>query len=120
MLNDGVDWLMEQLLANEGESVVYRRGRISDTVSMVFSSPKTPLEDTNGVTFEHSGADFQCRVSDLTLSGSPITPARGDRIERTVNGQTKTYEVQPVIGEQPFTLIADQKFRIHTKLIKVV
>ena len=119
MLNDGVAWLMEQLLALEGEAVTYRRGTTTGSIGMIFSNPSTPQTDTKGITFQHSGADFQCRSADLMLSGAAITPAPGDKIDRTVSGQTQTYEVQPKgDGEQPYTLIAG-KFRIHTKLVKV-
>lgn len=115
MLKTGIAWALGQLLANEGETITYRRASVSTTLTMIFSSPRTQLQDGEGFTFEWQGADFQCRASDLKLSNVVTLPQRGDLIERIVNGATKTYEVQPVTGEQPYTLIADQKLRIHTK-----
>lgn len=133
LINEALDYLYETLHDPEiaGESVVYFRGASSVTVDAVLEkatvAPPSLLSiepgrldavQPNPKNIDH---DFSILAADLVLSGSPITPQRGDLIKRTFGGSTKVYELMSPTGGG---LIwewqdgYDKRYLIHAKYVR--
>jgi len=110
-------WLADQKIENESQSVTYRRAAASVTVSAVLAKKFFRLADGGVYVTER---DFLIRPADLVLSGSPATPAEGDRIDLVEGSATNRYEVLPAPDGQCYSLDPHRTFlRVHTKFIGV-
>jgi len=102
-----------------GGAVTYVRGGSSVSVT---AEPVIHDHDVD----EHAGArtklqfrDYLIAVADLVISGSPITPRSGDRIQETINGTAEQFQVMP-IGDSPaaeYTDTSATTWLIRTKYI---
>ena len=108
------------LRSNAGETVTYKRDSDSVTLTAVLGQTEFPFEQDDGEVVEFVSRDFIVAAADQVLSGSAITPASGDEIERTVDGATYTYEVMHPAGERPYRWSDPDRttFRVHTRLVE--
>lgn len=117
LLEVGGAWLADMALTHLAREIVYKRG--SQTVSVSAATGRTDwdVEAESGVVERIESRDFFIRASDLVLSGSVVTPARGDIIKETISGTTHLYEVNAPAGEDVYTYGTHGKdiLRIHTK-----
>lgn len=114
MLKTGVAWLDKQRKAHMSSPAVYRRA--GDFVSIRATTGTAEYEQENpgdGISRSFNERDFLVSAADLLLSGAPVEPQRGDRID--VDG--KTYEVNSDGAAPPWEW-SDRfqtVYRIHTK-----
>lgn len=103
-----------------GESVVYRAGSISITIAdAVLGSTDYESTTEAGVKLRSKVTDYLIFVERLVSSGQSIEPTPGHRIEHTVAGSKRTYEVQRV-GDEPCYRFAGpvrDRYRIHVREI---
>ena len=88
------DSLADMLKADEGESVVYRRGANTVTIQAVHPQKSDDIVDESGVVVTVRSRDFILFSADLVLNGLVEKPKRGDTIE----WDGGVYEVLPVDG----------------------
>jgi hypothetical protein len=111
---------LELARAAAGRAVSYRRGAAS--VALVAIRGRTPYEavTARGATETLVSTDYLVQASELVLSGSVTQPARGDRIDEVIGGQTVTHEVLPVSpNDQPFSPMDPDAtwLRVHTRKV---
>lgn len=102
-----------------GGTVTYRRGATTGSVNAAVGKTDFQAADGDQTLVTWSSVDFLIAVAELLLAGNPIEPAAGDRIERTIAGQTVIHEVTAPPGE-PVLAFSDPghtQYRIHTKRI---
>jgi hypothetical protein len=115
----GVDWLHEKRKQNLVESVVYRRGTLSETLDATILRAGSVSEEF-GLIIDSREQDFLVDFSDMAYFGFG-EPLRGDEVTRTVDGTEITYEVAGRDGEPP-ARPADryrQAWRIHTNRLEI-
>lgn len=108
-------------------AITYSRG--ADSVNLETAWPAVSLYQREsaepGQSITWSERDYLIPVEDLTLSGSPITPQRGDRISDPnipdpVTGDATVFELLTPNGE-PVWRFSDQHgrtvYRVHTKRV---
>lgn len=110
-----IDELADDLIEEIGETVAYRRGSTTLSLSAVVGASREATVDANGLMTVVRYRDFLIRRDELTLGA----PAVGDRIERTVAGVVETWEVCPTSDDRGF---ADSdregiKYRVHCKRV---
>lgn len=114
-------WLEDQRTKHMTQSVVYRRG--TDTVAVLATIGTTvfQIDDGAGGVLRIESRDYLISAADLILSGGPVLPQRGDRIEESVDSEVFVYEViRP--GDEPCWRWSDayrQTVRVHTKQVDV-
>lgn len=124
MLSDGSTWLASVLDANEAVDLVYRRRQQpANPIEIVGTQGVSEYlnEDAGPVQREWRSADFLITASRLTQSGVRFEPEPGDRIETTINGTARVYEVmQPGVGIPCFRYGQPEEItiRVHTKRVK--
>jgi hypothetical protein len=120
LLATAADWLADQLIEHVSQAVTYTRyTRVGSTVTAASVSVsatigRSEFEQADGeVLTRFRSVDFLIRPADLVLSGSEITPARGDRIDW--NGAT--YEVMDDSGRPADRDEHGKLWRVHTKQV---
>ncbi len=120
-MKNATEWLAPKLHESEGEAVSYTRGATTITTGADGESLKAMVgnrrnrEEPQGdarLILDGEPLDFLFKPGDLTISGSTITPATGDRI----TWASRTYDVRPVDGE-PAQRTSDpwgNLLRVHT------
>ena len=111
-------WLAGEVKDHASSPVVYRRG--NRTVGIYAADGKTEFElsGPDGATVQYRSRDWLVYQHYLRLAGDRITPARGDKIEETVSGYIRVYEVMAP-GDSPVcqSICDDTMWRIHTKRV---
>jgi|SRR5579884_1049135 len=82
--------------AVQGELVTYTRsdtGAVLRKLEAVLARSPREVQNTDGAIVQVIGHDFLVMAADLAIAGVPFTPAKGDRIERQVNGTSEVYEL---------------------------
>lgn len=119
LLSAGAAWLEGQRHLHLSHDVTYVRG--ANSVVLAATIGRTPFEqlDSSGVLQRIESRDFLVRAQDLVILAAEITPARGDKVQETIDGVVYTYEVLPFGGEPLWRWSDETKItrRIHTKLI---
>ena len=103
MLEDASTWLRDQRRTHLSESVVYKRGVVTATISN--ATPGQTVGDTDeqtGLRMRVFRKDWLIDAADLVLSGSATEPQTGDRIEHTISGTTYVWEVAESPGGTPW------------------
>lgn len=120
VIQDGINWMMAQLVSVASQDVTYARGYDQVDVKAVIGRTKLKTTDgSGGQKVEWTDKDFIIRVADLKFLDEPITPQRGDLVHWARNGTLYTYEVRPYSFEPPYRDDAHQLvYRIHAKLIE--
>ena len=119
ILENGSNWLLDQLRVNASHEVTYRR--VDEALAIQATVGRTVFEqdDGAGVIVRTEVRDYLIDTVDLVLSGKQELPKRGDRIEELQSGQLFIYEVMS-IGTEPHWRYSDpyrKTLRIHTKHI---
>jgi hypothetical protein len=114
MLNDGATWLAETLAENASQTVTYRRGSSSASVSAVIGRIDLGFSPVvSGVAVQRDQLDFIIRVADLELGGSAVEPQLNDTIDY---GGRRYAVLRPDDQTPAFERDLDGlTFRIHTK-----
>lgn len=118
VLQDGSDWLEARRHAKASHAVTYHRGAESVSLSATVGMTQWDTQTEVGVETTQ-GRDYLVRATDLVISGSQVTPVRGDRIVEVIGSETWTFEVA-ADGDVPVWRYSDQfgkTLRIHTKLV---
>jgi hypothetical protein len=119
MLQTGSDWLSGVLKTHAAQSVSYRRGSSSVTLSATLGRSLFQAATDSGMITETQADDFIIEAADLVLDEAAVEPKEGDEITRTSGGKTLVYRVLP-FGTEPawrFTDSYRNAYRIHTKLM---
>lgn len=112
-LSDGMSYLAECRMAEDGESVTYTRGATSLTITAVRGRIKQPANLTNDRTTVNA-SDMDFLIDPAVLAFATAEPLKGDRI--TVGSEV--YEVMPTVsGEQCWIPCDDygHLIRVHTR-----
>jgi hypothetical protein len=123
MLKAGVEYLIDQIKAQAGRSVTYRRGAASVTLTVTLGKKRLMLgDDVGGLRIQHSDRDYLIAAADLVLSGSLTTPAKGDTIldDNEPDGTARVWEVLSPGGDEAPWQWSDpyqQLLRCHTKWV---
>ncbi len=119
MLQTGSAWLEAQRHLHLSHPVLYARG--GQVVELKATVGQTPFEvDVEHGVETRESRDYLIRAQDLVLEGQQTTPARGDRINETVDGAVLSFEVMAP-GEEPPWRYADPghlTLRVHTKAVE--
>lgn len=120
-LRSAMATLSSKMLAHAGVSITYRRGVQSVSLTAVPGSTLLRLSDQYGsVKVERTDRDYCLNAADLVISGTAITPQRGDEIVEDDGDKIRTYKVLPY-GDEPCWRWADHSqtvYRIHAKLVQ--
>lgn len=117
LLQQGSDWLADQLKAHAGRTVTYRRGADAVAVTATIGRTEFEVDDEFGVLRKFESRDFLIPAAELVLNGQTVLPERGDEIDETQESVAYTYEVMPP-GKAPAFRYSDpyrRTLRIHTK-----
>jgi hypothetical protein len=117
LLQAGAAWLGGVLRDHASQSVTYRRGGGSVDLTATIGQTRYEEARSDGLVEQHVAVDFLVAVGDLVIDGSPVTPVRGDRIDWTTGGTTRTYQVLPLPDNRVYSTDAYYtRYRVHTKL----
>ena len=122
MLEQGSQWLSDQIDHYAASSVLYRRGSLTVPVQAAKGRTTFELTDTSGILITIESRDFLISAASLLLDEMPILPELGDRIIETVGSKLHAYEVSNFGAEQPYRFCDPfrHKLRIHTRHIGVI
>lgn len=112
-----------QLIAHQSQTVTYRRGSWSVSISAALGSQLLRLNDRLGnVKVERTDRDFIFKIADLVLHDDQVEPKRGDTIELTQGGVVREYEVMSPEGEPAWRYQDPHRtlVRVHTKYKGVI
>lgn len=115
--------LSERLHDRATTTVTYRRAAASVSISAVLGGNLLKVTDAAGITTivrPDLTADFI--ASELILSGSVTTPARGDYIDVSLSSVTRRYEVMPFESEPEWRYLDpwESSVRANAKYIGTV
>ena len=121
MLEQGSQWLSDQIDHYAASSVLYRRGSLTVPVQAGKGRSTFELTDTSGILVEIESRDFLISAGNLFLDEMPILPEVGDRIIETVGGKLHAYEVSNFGSEQAYRFCDPfrHKARVHTRYVGV-
>jgi hypothetical protein len=115
IIEDSLSWLEAQRVKHRSRAVLYSRGE--ESVDVLATVGKTTFDtfDQYGQATTYETVDFLIVSGELVLSGTPITPATGDRI--TVGDVV--HEATPPPGQGKCYRTGDATtLRIFTKRIE--
>ena len=118
VLRQSQQWLAGEVKDHLSSPVVYRRGDQTVGVSAADGKTEFELSGPDGATVQYQSRDWRVLQDDLRLAGDRVTPARGDKIEETVSGDVRVYEVMAP-GDTPVcqSICDDTTWKIHTKRV---
>lgn len=122
MLEEGSQWLSDQIDEHLSSPVLYRRGSSSVSVQAGKANTTFELPSSNGMVVTVESRDFLITASKLILDGQQQLPLVGDRITEDISGELRAYEVQNFGTERPYRFCDAHriKLRVHTKYVGVV
>lgn len=115
LLNVGAGWLADALDDNASQSIVYRRGSQSLTLTALIGYQNIAAGAAfGGVIFERDNLDFIVKVSKLKIAGVEVEPDVNDEIDF---GGT-TYRVSRPDQSSPcfYGDVDGLTYRIHAKV----
>lgn len=118
LIREGMERLADLRESFAAVNITYRRGGSSATVKATIGKTDFRVVDVEGNYVRVTERDYLIKAAALVLSGSPITPQRGDLIDVSVGEAVYRYEVHTLPGEQVYRPSdpAGVTLRIHTKL----
>jgi hypothetical protein len=121
-MSDAMTWPRGTLQTAAPHTATYTDASSGLTVSLTVWLGRTAFSSNapNGARLEWGELDVMIRADELLISGSMISPARGDRIALTLNGVAVTLELfTPSTGEPPWRWSDPQRelLRIHCKRV---
>ena len=122
MLDQGSQWLSEQIDHYAASSVLYRRGSLTVPVQAAKGRTTFELTDTSGILITIESRDFLISAASLLLDDIPILPEIGDRIIETIGSKLHAYEVSNFGSEQSYRFCDPYRYklRIHTRYVGVI
>lgn len=117
LLDTGAAWLEGQRVKHMTRTAQYCRGADSAEVKATVGRTVFEVDDGRGVLEKWESRDFLVAAAELVLAGSPVLPARGDRVRETQGGKVYVYEVMAP-GAEPCWRYSDAyrgTLRVHTK-----
>lgn len=119
LLRTGSDFLAAQRRASLAHVVVYRRGALSVSLPATRGRSDFQATDAQGVLVQERSVDWLVTAADLVLNSASVEPERGDRVEETVGGVTRTYEVMAPGNGPPWRWSdpGHKTMRVHSKLV---
>lgn len=121
MVSNGLAWLKQQLTAHAGQAVVYRAGSVEiDIDDAVLGASEYDAEDAAGVTVRVEVVDWLIDPDQLEIDDEPFNPQPGHRIEQTIAGTLRRFEVQNLGRDQGcwrWSGPSRNLYRIHTREI---
>jgi hypothetical protein len=122
VLEQGSQWLSDQIDQYAASSVLYRRGSLTVPVQAGKGRTTFELTDTSGILISIESRDFLISAANLLLDDIPALPEVGDRIIETVGEELHAYEVSNFGAEQPYRFCDPfrHKLRVHTRYIGVI
>jgi len=122
MLEQGSQWLSDQIDHYAASSVLYRRGSLTVPVQAGKGRSTFEITDRSGILIEIESRDFLISAGNLLLDDMPILPEVGDRIIETIGGKLHAYEICNFGAEQPYRFCDPYRYklRIHTRYIGVI
>jgi hypothetical protein len=120
MLNEGREWLTEQLTANASVVVEYVRGE--SAIELLLATVGRSIfdeEDARGNLITVETRDYLVKTDNLIIDAIQSFPMEGDLIIETQADRAYTYRVLPVGAEPCYRFVDAGRFmlRIHTKLV---
>jgi hypothetical protein len=119
LLQSGAAWLAGKIKARAAQTVTYRRGADSVSLSATLGHSLLRVTEGDGRTRTiRTDRDFLVTAADLVLSGETVTPARGDAIDLTVGSTAYRYKVLPYGKDEPLWRYSEPSnaiMRIHCK-----
>lgn len=123
LLQQGQEWLANQLKQHASRAVIYQRGAEQVAVQATIGRTLLKLDDGYGGTYlEWTDRDFLIQAEDLVFNSLRIIPTAGDRVLEANGVVTSIYEVM-VYGNEPAWRASDpfgKLLRIHTKYCGVL
>jgi hypothetical protein len=122
MFTDGLLWLQSQLSAHAGSAIVYHAGQTSIEISdAVLGKSEYETEDGTGAKIRSIVTDWLIAPARLQIDDVQFEPVPGHRIDQTVDGVTRRYEVQNLGAEGcwRFSGPSRDRYRIHVREIPV-
>ena len=119
LLEQGQQWLADQLTTHAAQTVVYARDGDEVTVPATIGKTTFEHDDGQGTIIRTQVRDYLVDTHLLELGGDTVLPKPGDQIRETEGDTVFTYEVMAIAGE-PCWRYSDpfrNKLRIHTKLV---
>ena len=119
LLQRGSDWLERKRNRHLTREVVFVRGADSVEVKATVGRTIFRVDKGYGVLERIEARDYLILAADLVLSGTPVLPKAGDKIQETEDGKTFSYEILAP-GNEPCWRYSDLyrvTLRIHTKLV---
>ena len=122
VLEQGSQWLSDQIDHFAASSVLYRRGSLTAPVQAGKGRTTFELTDTSGILISIESRDFLISAANLLLDDIPILPEVGDRIIETIGSKLHAYEVSNFGSEQSYRFCDPYRYklRIHTRNIGVI
>ena len=122
ILEQGSQWLSDQIDHYAASSVLYRRGSLTVPVQAGKGRSTFELTDTSGILVEIESRDFLISAANLLLDEMLILPENGDRIIETVGGKLHAYEVSNFGSEQSYRFCDPYRYklRIHSRYVGVI
>lgn len=105
-----------------GVDVTYHRGNDWTRLCAVPGQSTFGFADDNQTITESRSRDYLIDACKLVISGSLVTPERGDQIKERVGNKIHIHEVSRPDGEQPWRYSdpGRSRIRVHTKLKEIV
>lgn len=119
VLQAGFETLLDTMIAQNGEPIVYRRGDLNADIQAVRGESEFDRLESDGESRTlMKSVDWIMRLSDLDFGSGPVEPERGDTIT-TADGQV--FDLMPGRSENSWRWLNSYRtgYRIHTMQRKV-
>jgi hypothetical protein len=127
LLEDGAQWLADQMDTNVSSPVVYVRGSQQCELDASFAKTTFEIVDQVGMLQRVDSHDFILRSSAMSFSGDSFTPKDLDEVRVTRDGQVHRYVVtqygNTMEGNSQVSRWCDpygKQIRVHTRYDGVI
>lgn len=119
MLLSGLTWLNKQRKAHLAETVTYKRGAESISISATLGAMTYEVVDDHGLLVKARSSDFLIEAADLVFGGGKTEPKIGDQIRVTSGDDTLVFEVLDLggVGVFRYSDPYGKVLRVHAKQI---
>jgi hypothetical protein len=114
MLQDGLEFLRDELIANASSSITYTRGDDDLELTAVYGRTEFDVISDGGMT-RFISRDFIINAAELLFSSAVVLPRKNDVITATVAGTEKIFQVLEVNGHCYSRDAHGVMLRVHTK-----
>lgn len=120
IFDDAISAALSSVRQVAGTTVTVTRGAQTGTaVTAAVGQTEYEIDDAGAVIDTWTSCDFLMLASDYAPTGTPSPPAKGDVINRTINGVPHQFAILNPHGKQGFEYSdrAQTTLRVHTKEI---